>query len=233
MELVAAFISSPESVIGFLTGREQINYLLALFAPVLFLPVAGLEVLLLASPVILANLLANSSSQRLMWGHYSASVLPLLYCAAIWGAARLEAWARNHSVWPYRGSTRRLMPWLAAPMIALLLLMNARFSLWPVTGRLKWDSYQPPPNVETLQRAMALIPSAAAVSTVDSISTHMANRREIYLFPVYADRVDYVIVPRRGRIWPLTQEQHDSYLNRLVTEDTWCSAEWVPDESAG
>lgn len=216
--LIRAFMASPGTVVAFLTGSQQINYLLALFVPVVFLPLVGLDVLLVASPVLLANLLADNPSQRLMWGHYSASILPLLYYAAIWGAARLRNIVENRWSWPSRVSSR----WaparvaLVAAVIPLLLFFNAQFSLWPVTSKLKWDNYQSPMNMGALQRAMALIPDGASVSTVDSISTHVANRRELYLFPVYADRVDYIILPRTGKIWPLTQQQQDKYLAELI-----------------
>ena len=72
-----------------------------------------------------------------------------------------------------------------------------------------------------------LIPDTASVSTQDYLSGHLASRVELYQFPIYADRVDYLLLSKGDATWPLTPEEHG---NRLISLR---SSHEIVDENSG
>jgi len=227
LELLRTLVATPGDVLAFLAGKEQREYVVALFAPVVFLSFLAPEVLAIAGPVALANLLADSAIQRLMYGQYSASILPVIYMAAVIGFARLLGFVARSS---HLNATRWLLPLAWAGTFgytAFVISMNSQFSLWPAVDRLRWETYVPPPNSEAMDRALAIVPGDASVSTTDVLATHLAGRRSLYLFPVHADDADYVVLPTddtTSRIWPLTLEQLDFYTRALRSSKAFAVA---------
>jgi uncharacterized membrane protein len=218
LELLRTLVATPSDVLAFLTGNEQREYVLALFAPVGFLAFFAPEVLAIVGPVALANLLADSAIQRIMYSHYSASILSLIYMASVVGFARLLGFVGRRS---RLKAQQWLRPVAWAGMFgytAFAIAMNSQFSLWPALDRLRWETFVPPPNSEAMRRALAIIPGDASVSTTDVLATHLAGRRFLYLFPVHADDADYVVLPKddtTSRIWPLSLEQLTFYTRAL------------------
>jgi uncharacterized membrane protein len=201
--------------------------LLALFVPLLFLPLLAPEILLVASPVLGANLLADSPAQRAMVGHYSASVLPILYFAAVIGASRFGNMVSKlrdsvSARWFTKVPARRLLMIRKAGLIltglgliCFFTFANDQFSTWPVR-ELPWRTYTAPSHPASFEKAMLLIPQHASLSTQDWISTHVAQRHELYLFPVKFREVDYIFASRAERFWPLTPTQNAQFLLELA-----------------
>ncbi len=219
LTLARLLVTNPGDVLGFIFGIEQIRYVRALMLPVLFLPVLAPDILVIAGPVLLANLLADSPTQRLMYGHYSASILPLIYVAATVGASRLVAAVRSRLRPLHPHASVSLRSLTAFTFVAFTIVANSQISSWPIVNRLGWSSFVAPPNSATISRALALVPEGASVSTTDALATHLAGRRYLYLFPVHADDSDYLVLPKddqTSRIWPLTLEQLTSYTTTLL-----------------
>src|SRR2546428_762673 len=117
-----------------------------------------------------------------MYGHYSASILPIIYLSAAAGLARTVELASKILVRSPRISLRQA-GWLGLLALSVFAVaMNATFSLWPATERLRWDSFVMPMNDVALGAALEKIPDGTSVSTTDQLSTHLAGRRFLYLF---------------------------------------------------
>ncbi|MEK9179538.1 MAG: DUF2079 domain-containing protein, partial [Patescibacteria group bacterium] len=69
---------------------------------------------------------------------------------------------------------------------------------------------------EELDKVLEMIPRNASVSTQDYISGHLSSRRKLYLFPVYANKVDYVLLSGTSQSsWPLTEDEQKREMAKL------------------
>ena len=149
----------PQHHLGMLaSGWETKGPLLVL----LLLPTAGLA---LRSPLALAAVPAVAlrlvSSNSAYWGtdwHYNATVMPILFVAAVDGLHRLRArpsWAR-----------RGLSPWLGVHGPALMLAVAAAMVFQsPINQLWQPGTYRTPRHIEVADQAERLIPSGQTVAT--------------------------------------------------------------------
>src|SRR5262249_41205279 len=91
--IVSQALSSPGRVLAHVASGWP--YVVALLAPLAFLPLAAPRRLLPALPTIGLNLLsALPDPTRIIDCHYSALAAPGLIAAALFGAARVSRWIR-------------------------------------------------------------------------------------------------------------------------------------------
>lgn len=143
----------------------------------LLLPTAGLA---LRSPLALAAVPALAlrlvSSNSAYWGtdwHYSATVMPILFVAAIDGLHRLRAPGRPK--W-----ARGLAPWLAAHGPALMLAVAAAMVFHSPLNQL-WQpgTYRTPAHIEAARQAGRMIPSGKTVATATGQLAELGARDEV------------------------------------------------------
>jgi uncharacterized membrane protein len=140
----------------------------------------------LRSPVVLVALpslaLRAVDTNPAYWGtawHYNATVMPIVFIAAIDGMARIRARRRAAAarpVWPGRLATAAER-YGAAAMIAICVALAFQFplsSLWTPA------SYSLGPHVAAENRAVALIPDGAHVSTDLDLLAPLAARTDTY-----------------------------------------------------
>jgi len=213
-----SMLTQPGAVIAYLTGQDQLTYLFGLLAPTLFLALLGPEFCAIALPVLLANLLATSNSQRLLIGQYNATILAPLYFAMAVGLSRLARGLGGALPMPLalRSLVRHASRTGIAVVVVVTIFASSRLSDYDAGVALRTEVFTYPPNVEVLNRMIAWIPEDASLSTSDNLSTHLARHHELYIFPVQATYTEYVLVPTtEARIWPLTLEQLTRYLDEL------------------
>jgi uncharacterized membrane protein len=158
------------------SGWETKGPMLAL----LLLPTAGLA---LRSPLALAAVpalaLRLTSSNSAYWGtswHYSATVMPILFVAAVDGlhrirAAKRPAWARG------------LAPWLGAHGPALMLAVSAAMVFQSNLNQL-WQpgTYRTPAHIQAAARAERMIPDGQTVAaTLGQVASLGARNRVCWL----------------------------------------------------
>lgn len=157
-----------------LTG-EKLVYLLAMLAPLGFLPLLAPRALLAALPGLAINLL---NTDPILFGYrtpYQAFVLPFLFLAAVDGAAVL----RRRGIAPERALG-------AAVCIAIVLTSRTANELMVTRWRLG-------PDQRAAYALMARIPPDAPVSVNERLVPHLATRPEVYVFPTYAERAAYAL----------------------------------------
>jgi uncharacterized membrane protein len=213
--IALAMATQPTEVWRVTTQPAQLQYLFGLLAPTMFLALLAPAVIAIALPVVVANLLADSPSLRILLGQYNAMILPPLYFAMAAGLRELTSRLGSRRGWLAPGGSV-FSAAAAVAIVAVSLVSNGRLSYFPVAESFRSSSFTYPANVDVLDRLIRQLPSEASVSTVDNLSTHLSRHHELHLFPVFARQADYVILPTtEGRIWPLTLAQLNTYLDEL------------------
>ena len=189
----------PIRFLHYLGSDHRIWYLWQLVAPLAVLPLLGLDLAVLAIGPVLVNLISDFPYQHEIGYHYATSIVPIFAVATVIGISRL------------RGEFPR---YLAVGTVAFASLASAW--LW---GPTPW-ARNPEPianpsavNISYVEKAIAVIPKDASVSSWYGYAVHLDHRREIYDFPVpwvaqywgdlkhegerlpQADHIDYVIIP--------------------------------------
>lgn len=185
---------------------DKLGYMLELFTPLLFLPLLRPDILLIAAPSLLINLL---SLDRIHWSiryHYQAFVVPFLLIATVYAV-----------ISPSRRFTSG--PLRLIPLVLVLVAVGSQLVLRSPLINLATR----PRDIERIATAYELmrqVPEDAALSVTSTLGPHMARRRELYFFPgnvIYppelADQGEYLLadlreVPPEGQ--PLLQQVRQS-----------------------
>ncbi|MEK9201041.1 MAG: DUF2079 domain-containing protein, partial [Patescibacteria group bacterium] len=153
------------------------------------------------------NLISSASILKTLAMHYEAVSVPYLYYALILGVLFIIKHIKTNKVM-LAGTISAVI--MVATVIQYQLITSTRFSpscVWSCRFYSVLDAEK--------DQVIASIPQGASVSTQDYFSGHFANRAGLYLFPVYYDRADYVVVSTGDESWPLDQEDHHRYLAKL------------------
>lgn len=151
-------------------------YVFQLLYPLAFLPFLAPEVLVLALPALLLNLLSARPVMHTVQHQYTATLTPLLLLAALAGAERARRWGN------------RWTPLLLAGVIGVGLISAQ--DQGPLFAWRQWLS--PGLPAVAAQEAGALldrIPADASVSASVSLLPHLDHRRLAYAFPNPFERV--------------------------------------------
>ncbi|MGD9147825.1 MAG: DUF2079 domain-containing protein [Anaerolineae bacterium] len=108
LEMALTLITRPGLVLQYLFTAGNLGYVLALLAPVAFLSLLAPQVLMIALPPLLVNLLSSDGFMHQLEGfHYGAPLVPIVVISAAYGA-----------VWLMRRFSRfRTLPLLLAAVV--------------------------------------------------------------------------------------------------------------------
>ena len=176
-DILAGMARHPLHALGSVLTTGRLIYVLALLAPLGFLPLLVPADLLGALPALAQNLLA---SDPILYNHrtqYQSFVLPFLITAAIAGYARA---ARRSARWP--------VAVLAVAMVASLALASRTVNDFALA---RW---WPTSQQRAAYPVLAQVPPAAAISAQDPYVAHLSLRPLVFVFPVGIERSDYVLV---------------------------------------
>ncbi|CAN5793278.1 hypothetical protein BH10CHL1_BH10CHL1_09810 [soil metagenome] len=206
LDIFKSFVTQPSVVWRIASEPARLHYLWALLAAFGFFSLLAPEILLLALPVLLANLLSAYPAQYYGEFHYSAPIVPCFVVSALYGVARLWVWLGRRVgqsstgfqhmpaasagmmavVAFFRNSRTTLRPLLATLICVWLLLWAGQ--LYRVAGRGPLgERYDPTPitaHDRLLARFMAQLPSTAAVTATAAVHPHVSHRRYVYQFPI-------------------------------------------------
>lgn len=208
-DILKSVVTRPDLVVQIASEPARVAYLAGLLITFAWLPLLGLEIVLLSLPLLLANLLSAYPAQYYGEFHYSAPLVAYFGVAAVYGmgrmwrflARRLERSSSSFQHLPAQGTG--LMA--AAAMVqnartALLPLITAGLVIWvlawsagnyllygrgPLGGR-----YDPTPitaHHRLLERFTAQIPADVAVTATAGVHPHVSHRRYVYQFPLGLD----------------------------------------------
>lgn len=182
--VLAALFLHPVAALAPALTLDRLVYLLALLAPVGFLPLRAPADLLGAAPALVQNLLAADPILHNYRTQYQAFVLPFVIAAAVAGCARA---ARRAARPPRAVLVVAMVASLALSARTVNDLAVARW--WPAGP---WhDAYAVLPRV----------PPGAAVSAQDPYVAHLSLRPLVFVFPMGIEQSDYVLLNTATYPW--------------------------------
>jgi uncharacterized membrane protein len=190
--ILKTLVSDPLTILRAAFDLDGLSYLLVLLVPLAFLPLAAPLALLPAIPELALNLLSSTDTQTSIHFHYVAPLVPALFAAAIFAAARFER------------------P-IVKPLVALVLVSNFVLGAIPLWGAipggedLQANAALISKHDRTARRALRLIPDDAVVSASNSLGAHLSGRRRFLSFPIRADAT-----------WIAVDERSPGYLDRFA-----------------
>lgn len=171
---VTVLLTRPWIMLPYLTQTPKLLFVLRLMGPLLFLPLLGWPVILLAVPVLVYLMLSNYEPQWSVQSYYNPPLLPTLFFGLIVALERLRSWL----------SRPRLAAGLQVGMAGLIVAgVGVSYGLdapGPGSRRFTPERFSVTPRVEAAQRLLARIPPTASVSAIWPLVPHLSQRQRIY-----------------------------------------------------
>lgn len=223
-EVARSLLTRPGIVLQVALEPLRIGYLLRLLAPVGFLALAGIDILLLALPLFLANLLSGFAFQYSGQLHYSAPLAAYVLTAAIVGSDRLRPWARrlilmahHRRLWRVHRSYLPLIIWLLAWSIGCHIL----FGYTPISRQFRYYWPQVTDHHRLLERFARQIPADAPLSTMATLYPHLSHRQYIHQFPDLAN-AQYILLDIAAQSgWSSHPEAARDQAAQLLSSGQW------------
>jgi uncharacterized membrane protein len=156
-------LGHPLTVAGDFATKPNAYVLLGLLAPLLFLPLLAPKYLLPGLPLQLAYLLTNVPAAHSLTAQYTVTTIPFVFVACAFGLRRVE-------------HLRRLLVVTAAVGFVIFATASPRHEPWRWAHRDRVDRAR--------LAAAAMIPSDAPVSSTIRMWPLLAERADLYNFPI-------------------------------------------------
>lgn len=176
--MVQTFFSHPLRVLEAATQHRDLSYLLDLLAPLGGLPLLSPLVAASALPDLALNLLSATRTQTSIHFHYTATVIPGLVAATVFGVARLQR------RWP------RAAPTIVRALVLLTLaagVVQGPLPAWrhiPFGSDLATRDHVVTAHDRAAARVLRVVPPGVAVSATNTLGAHLSERRRVFSFPV-------------------------------------------------
>jgi uncharacterized membrane protein len=186
-ELIRTLFTRPGKWIPYAFAPAKRAYLAGLLWPFGFLPLLAPQVIAVAAPAVMINLLSSFSAQHEPdLYQYNAAILPFL---AI-GAVQALAWLQRL---PRAPRLRRL---LTGSVVGLLFAGSLSYHVVYGHTPIAANFHAPHCGAHCAVRSQLLryIPPKAAVSAQTTLVPHVSQRQSIYEYPQGLSVVDYVLL---------------------------------------
>jgi uncharacterized membrane protein len=179
--------------------HRDLHYLLHLLLPLSFLFVLSPLLLVAFVPELALNQLSATPTQTSIHFHYTAAAIPPLIAATVFGAAWL---------------TRRFPASTTAVVVSAVVVAVAAnwklgaVPLWTVVPGgedLQAHDWHVTTHDRTAERALALVPAGAVVSSTNVLGAHLSARRKVLSLPKLGDAT-----------WVVADETRSSYADRVA-----------------
>lgn len=179
-EVLLAPLTRPGTIVRTLLQWTRARYLLALLAPLAFLPLLAPTAAVGALAALAQNTLSDYPSLFHHRSQHQSFILPFLFAGAVAALAKLErGWRPAAWITPGRA--------LATGAI-LSLVLTAR-----TVNDLAINSWQPGEKHRAAHRLMARIEPGARVSATERFFPHLYERARVFVLPDAATTSDYVL----------------------------------------
>lgn len=194
---------------------DRLWYVYQLLSPLGFLSLIVPWKLLFAVGDIGLSLVSNNGLMRQIDFQYHSAITPFIFVTAIDGFAVLAIFLTKKGV---QDTLTHLGVWVAS------CVMTATY-VWgvvPYGAQSLWWMYPiKPVGYDVMTEVIRGIDAKDSVSVTDNLGAQVAQRRELYNFPVNALTSDYVLVKLDDpNAWPSIQEQQN------VTDELMISSEY-------
>lgn len=182
-EILVSLVLRPGRWLGVVLTVDKAVYLLALLAPLAFLPLLAPRAFAAAVPGLAMNLLSTDPVLFNPRTQYQSFVLPFLFIAAVEGYRNLvdrRAGRLLFGRWPVEAT-------VAAAVLAAVALTSRTVNDLGI-GKWRLDAGQ-----RALHAMIAAVPPLVPVSVNERIVPHLAARPGAYVYPTALARSQYVI----------------------------------------
>jgi uncharacterized membrane protein len=196
-DVLRTLMTQPGLVLSIVLEPLRARYMFGLLVPTAFLALLGPGILLISSPLLLANLLSSYPLQYSGELHYSAPLVPYLVAAAAIGLGWLWRLQTSRGM---RSSVFRPALWFG-PILVGALFWQIMAGYTPL-GREFWRLApggwpQITAHERLLDRFAAQIPAGAPLSVTTDLYPHLSHRQLIYQFP-WLGQASWVLVDVSG-----------------------------------
>jgi uncharacterized membrane protein len=216
-------LTHPGEVLAQIGEPARLLYVPTVLAPLgLVLPLVAPRFAFCAAPVLLVNLLSHFPTTTRLDSHYLTPAMPLLFAAAVEGAARLSrrraptserSEAAAGRIWPEAAP----VGWRAVP-IALLgtsaLVAHVIAGALPFGGWHDPRAFVPDHDARVARAIVAAIPPDVSVQAPDPLLAHLAERAHVFRGPPPDRGAAHVVLDVRHR----RRYRHDESLLRTLEE---------------
>jgi uncharacterized membrane protein len=188
--VTTTLITRPWEAVEVAATYDRMSYLVAILAPLLFLPLFAPLLAAGALPEVLINVLADYFPQYSIEFQYVAVIVPFVVAASILGLARLRRRGRPETLARLLAHTRGVAAvWVGAVVLCSVYLGPLPWwSSVPAVGSDKRvEQFRVNDHSRTMGRAIALIPDGVPVSAGNLLGAHLSERERVYTFPVIGD----------------------------------------------
>lgn len=197
LEIVLTVLTRPDLLLKNLWQPAKLIYLRDIFTPFLFLPLAGLPVLLIGLPSFAINLLsANPAMQEASRGHYVADVIPWLAWGGLFGLLYLRRGVEK--VWPKGSPQITTITSLSLVAVALAWHMFHGFS--PLA--FNYPTWEVTDHDRLARRFLDQIPPDRPISAQGRLYAHVSHRPIAYVFP-HVFEAEYIFLDVTADTSPL------------------------------
>ncbi len=222
--MIQTILMRPGYVLTHILTWEKMRYLVDLFGPLLFLPLLKPDILMIALPSLMINLLSPDHIHWSIRYHYQAFLIPFLLIATLyavvdgcrWVSAKRHQRQRSqrqdddtddrkqfqaHSQAQNALWLQRRVGWGVGMLVAATLIANLTLRT-PLIHLFTRDRDNE--HIAAAHRLLERVPDDAAVTATSAFGAHLARRRELYFFPgniiyppTFAERGEYLIADLR------------------------------------
>lgn len=203
IDMVFNLLTSPHLLFKYMFTQESLNYLLILFLSVGYISFFSPKVLLIASPVFLQNFLANAPAQRMINFHYSAVIIFVIICSAIFSLSSI-----NKKI-----STKKLN----LALIVLIALNLYSFSTYGGVGKAISDiNSAPKDEAHEFLKNVSRIPEDSNILCSGDMGCYFYRNLNVTYMGDYQrdnpDSYDYIVIERAPLASYSVYQNINSYL---------------------
>jgi len=217
LEMALSLLTRPGLVVEQLAAAGALAYLRDLLAPVAFLSLLAPQVLLLALPPLVVNLLSSDGFMHQLEGfHYGATLAPVVVVSAAYGAAWLvRRWPR----------TRWLPPLLGAVVLAATLCYHYGHGYTPLAADFSGSWPQVTDHQRLGEELARSIPAEASLAALPYLNPHASQRQQLTMIdrlekglPAPLHEAEYVFLDVTNG-WPLHPNDLKAGVENLLAGD--------------
>ncbi len=222
-DIAINILTDPQKAIRVFFGGDKVKNFTRTFEPVLYLPFAYPQILIISLPDFLINYLTTTSGVGTaeIENHRVSMIIPVLFISIIYAVGFISMFIGKKSakfskvlkivisVCVLIMSIRTTFSYNNPVYLWLNQALNKRFSIIPVfakfdpealagqnlqVGSVYSVAYLDDKDVECANKVVQMIPANVSVSGPDYLGDHLSMRETYAVFPALYDQADYVVV---------------------------------------
>jgi uncharacterized membrane protein len=222
----------------YLFDPQRIAFVLHLFVPLAFIPVIGIEAIVLVTVPLAESVLGGYDWMYRPFTWYGATMLPFIFFGAVLGVQRIINW-RVFSSLNYGDKNYALKFALASLIFSASFFTFYFYSPLPLARNSRLFSILPNAHSAIGHDLLKTIPTDAVLAVPDSIIPYVSQRKSVYIFPSYPDyrQLDYLFADTT-QFWykfhqsAWNQVLETGYFQVLSNQDGYLLAKRKPLEHA-